>query len=101
MHDKEKVLIMRCDHYDADTIAGIVAEGMETLNVTPRGKILLKPNVVMAHPEWFPHAFTRKEFMDGVITATRNKAVDVDEISVGERSGITIPTGHQRYRRIR
>jgi uncharacterized protein (DUF362 family) len=92
MSAKHQVLIMRCDRYDNDLIADIVKKGMETLGVTPRGKILLKPNVVIAHPEVFPHAFTRAEFLDGVLTAVKQKAVDVEEVAVGERSGITLPT---------
>ena len=92
MEGKHKVLIMRCDEYDAQKIAGIVKAGMDELGVIPSGNILLKPNVVLAHPEIFPHAFTRKEFLDGVISATKEKARDVREIAVGERSGITIAT---------
>ena len=92
METKHKVLIMRCANYDAEKIAGIVKEGMEELGVKPTGKILLKPNVVLAHPEVFPNAFTRKEFLDGVISATKKSAHNVKEIAVGERSGITIPT---------
>ena len=64
MEKEHKVLIMRCDEYDAHRISGIVKEGMEELGVKPRGKILLKPNAVIAHPDIFPHAFTRKEFID-------------------------------------
>ena len=92
MEMDHKVLIMRCDTYDAEKIASIVKEGMQELGVTPSKKILLKPNVVLAHPEVFPHAFTRSEFLDGVIAATKELARDVEEIAVGERSGITIPT---------
>jgi uncharacterized protein (DUF362 family) len=92
MGNKHKVLIMHCDKYDAQKIAGIVKAGMEELGVTPTGKILLKPNVVLAHPEVFPHAFTRSEFLDGVISATRDAARDAEEIAVGERSGITVTT---------
>jgi len=92
MGEKHKVLIMKCDTYDVDKIAGIVKYGMDQLNVIPSGNILLKPNVVIAHKEFFPHAFTRKEFLDGVIFATKEKAKNVKEISIGERSGITIPT---------
>ena len=92
MEKNHKVLIMRCDTYNAEKIASIVKEGMQELGVTPSKKILLKPNVVIAHPEVFPHAFTRSEFLDGVITATKELAKDVEEIAVGERSGITIPT---------
>ncbi len=90
--EQHKVLIRRCDSYDPDRIAAIVREGMEELGVTPRGKVLLKPNVVMAHPEIFPHAFTRKEFLDGVLSAVRARAGEMKELAVGERSGITIPT---------
>ena len=83
---------MRCDEYDADKIHCIVRAGMPELDVRPAGRILLKPNAVMAHPEVFPHAFTHKEFLDGVIRATREQSENVREIAVGERSGITAPT---------
>jgi uncharacterized protein (DUF362 family) len=89
---EHRVLIRRCEEYDPEKIYGIVKEGMEELEVKPSGKILLKPNVVLAEPEIFPHAFTRKEFLDGVISATKDRAEDIKEISVGERSGITVPT---------
>ena len=92
MEKEHKVLIRRCDEYDPDRIATIVKEGMRELGVTPSGNILLKPNVVLAHPEFFPYAFTRQEFLDGVIAATKELANDVKEISVGERSGITVST---------
>ena len=90
--EKHKVLIRRCAAYDPDKIAGIIKEGMEELGVTPEGRVLLKPNVVIAHPEVFPHAFTRKEFLDGVLTAVKARAGKIKELAVGERSGITIPT---------
>ncbi|MFO7708290.1 MAG: DUF362 domain-containing protein [Desulfobacterales bacterium] len=92
MSTRYKVLIRRCPQYDPDRIAAIVREGMEELGVRPHGRILLKPNLVLAHPEIFPHAFTRKEFLDGVLTAVKALATDVEEIAVGERSGITIAT---------
>ena len=92
MTEKHKVLIMRCDQYDPAKIYRVVKKGMEELGIRPTGKILLKPNAVIAHPEIFPHAFTRPEFLDGVISATKERAENPQEIAVGERSGITIPT---------
>jgi uncharacterized protein (DUF362 family) len=89
---KHKVLIMRCDDYDPDRIKGIIKEGMEELGVKPHGKTMLKPNCVLAHKEVFPHAFTREEFLEGVIAAVQEKGDAVKELSVGERCGITIPT---------
>ncbi|VEN74584.1 conserved hypothetical protein [Candidatus Desulfarcum epimagneticum] len=87
-----RVLIMKCDRYDPERIKEIIREGMEELGVRPWGKILLKPNAVLAHPDLFPHAFTRKEFLDGALGAAAARAKNVREISVGERSAITIPT---------
>ena len=92
MATQHKVMIMRCADYDSEKIGGIIKEGMEKLDIRPTGRILLKPNVVIAHPEVFPHAFTRKEFLDGVISATKAKATNVREVAVGERCGITLPT---------
>jgi uncharacterized protein (DUF362 family) len=82
---------MRCDDYDPEKIRKIVYNGMKELHVRPHGKIILNPNTVIAHPELFPHAFTRKEFIDGVIGAV-NQIANVDSIMLGERSGITVPT---------
>jgi uncharacterized protein (DUF362 family) len=92
LDQKHKVLIMRCTRYDPDRIAGIIKEGMQELGITPRGRVLLKPNVVLAHPQVFPNAYTRSEFLDGVVAAVKSRAEAVKEIAVGERSGITIPT---------
>jgi uncharacterized protein (DUF362 family) len=89
---KHKVLIMKCDDYDAARIAAIVKEGLRELGVTPSRRVLLKPNCVIAHPELFPHAFTRKEFLEGVVLAFKEAGRDVEELAVGERSGITVPT---------
>lgn len=89
---KHKVLIMRCDEYDPDRIGGILNEGMAELGVRPFGKTILKPNCVIAHPEVFPHAFTRKEFLEGTILATKARGDSIEQLAVAERSGITVPT---------
>ncbi len=65
---------------------------MTELGVVPRGRTLLKPNVVSAGPI-FEHAFTRPEFIEGVLLALRDRDQGaMTELAVGERSGITIPT---------
>jgi uncharacterized protein (DUF362 family) len=90
---KHKVIIRRCGRYDPGLIAGIIAEGMQELGVKPRGRLLAKPNVVLAQREVFPYAYTRPEFLEGALMAA--KAVggaEISELAVGERSGITIPT---------
>jgi uncharacterized protein (DUF362 family) len=89
---KHKVLIMRCPEYDPAAISRIIRRGMDMLGAKPSGKVLAKPNAVLAHADVFPHAFTRKEFLEGVLSAVRGSGAVIDELAVGERSGITIPT---------
>jgi uncharacterized protein (DUF362 family) len=86
------VILRRCTAYDVDRIRGIVREGLQALGDLPAGRVLLKPNGVIAHRRYFPYAFTRPEFIDGVLGATRDVAPDLEELAVGERCGITIPT---------
>ena len=89
---KPRVFIRRCESYDADKIGSILNETMHELNIRPTGKVMLKPNAVIAKKGLFPHAFTRGEFLDGALQATISNAETDSRISVGERSGITVPT---------
>lgn len=88
-----KVILRRCTEYDPGKISKIIQEGMEELGIKPRGRTMVKPNCVIAHPRYYAHAFTRPEFLDGLLAAI--KARDdgsITELSLGERCGITIPT---------
>lgn len=89
---RPKVIIRRCTSYDVERIRTIVREGMEELGLRPRGRTLVKPNVVASGPS-FPHAYTRPEFVEGVVRALRDRDDGkVTELAVGERCGITLPT---------
>jgi uncharacterized protein (DUF362 family) len=95
-----QVIIRHCDSYEPERIRAIVREGMETLDLRPRGRTLLKPNLVAAGPR-FEHAYTRPEFTEGVLLALRDRdegrpegEAKMTELAVGERCGITIPTRH-------
>ncbi len=85
------VIIAHCPDYDVARIARIAAEGLDRLELTPSGRTLVKPNVVTGGPK-FPHAHTRPEFVEGVIRALKSRAMGMDQLAVGERSGITVPT---------
>ncbi|WP_438043302.1 DUF362 domain-containing protein [Sorangium sp. So ce128] len=66
--------------------------GLEELSLRPHGRTLIKPNVV-ASGTHFPHAYTRPEFVEGVIGALKDRDDGrVRELAVGERCGITLPT---------
>ncbi|NUP13509.1 MAG: DUF362 domain-containing protein [Polyangiaceae bacterium] len=89
---RPKVILRHCDSYDPGAIRRIVREGLDELGLRPRGRTLVKPNCVASKPQ-FPHAYTRPEFLEGVLLALRDRADDtLEELAIGERCGITVPT---------
>lgn len=92
MTARAQVRIYACDTYDAKRIEAICADALDAMELRPFGRTLVKPNVVASGPR-FPHAYTRPEFIEGVLCALRSRARDdLSEIAVGERCGITMPT---------
>ena len=89
---RPQVILRFCPAYDVPTIRAIIHDGLRQLNIHPFGRTLIKPNLVSSG-NLFDHAYTRAEFMEGVLLAIRD-ANDgrISELAVGERSGITIPT---------
>src|SRR5580658_8393937 len=86
------VIIRHCDAYYSERIRAIVREGLQEMKIVPKGRTLVKPNLVCAG-EMFPHAHTRAEFGEGLLLALQDVGSDtMTELAVGERCGITIPT---------
>ena len=85
------VILRACDAYDVERIRTIVREGLDTLELKPFGKTLVKPNLVASGP-MFPHAFTRPELTEGVLLALRDRGGEITELGIGERCAITVPT---------
>lgn len=86
------VILRHCPNYDVQRIRTIVREGMEAMDLRPRGRVLIKPNVVAAG-EYFPNAYTRPEFMEGVLLGISDRKIEpLTELAIGERCGITVPT---------
>jgi uncharacterized protein (DUF362 family) len=94
MSGKAKVILRRADAYDPTLVARIIRDGLDEFGLAPRiqGKITIKPNVVMAHHKVTPSAYTRPEFLDGLLTALEEKAQGELEIRVAEKCGAAIPT---------
>jgi uncharacterized protein (DUF362 family) len=89
-----RVFLFHCDAYDVARIRKIVAGAMTELGLRPRGRTLVKPNIVSAG-ELFQHAYTRPEIVEGVLGALKDRELSTDamtELAVGERCAITIPT---------
>ncbi len=90
---RHPVYIWNVEGYDVDRIREVVGASMDGMSLRVGRRVLVKPNAVISHPTLFPHAFTRPEFLDGVLGAIdRRVSSDTMEIAVGERCGITIPT---------
>ena len=87
------VILEACETYDVERIRALVRGGLEHLDLRPHGKTLVKPNCVAAGSH-FPHAHTRKEFLEGVLMALKDSAEPgaVESMTLGERAGITVPT---------
>jgi hypothetical protein len=70
---KPRVIIRHRDAYEPQRIRVLVREALEELGLRPHGRTLLKPNIVMAG-EGFEHAFTRPEFVEGVLLGLQDPA---------------------------
>jgi uncharacterized protein (DUF362 family) len=87
-----RVILRHCDGYDVSRVRAIVREGLSELGLRPKGRTLVKPNLVSAGPA-FAHAYTRPEVGEGVLLALKDSGGDaMTELAVGERCGITLPT---------
>lgn len=87
-----KVIIRRCPDYDnVGRIRAIVREGMEELGSKPRGKVLLKYNMVFAHRKISPFAHTHPNVLEAVIDALASRP-EVEKIILGERTGVYMST---------
>ncbi len=94
MRNKEKVIIRKTPEYDPEIIKKIIQEGIEEFDLAPqiKGRITIKPNVVIAHPKIAPSAFTRAEFLDGLLGALTAKKKDELKIVMAEKTGAGLPT---------
>jgi uncharacterized protein (DUF362 family) len=89
---RPRVILRHCASYDPELIRSIVRDGLHELGLVPKGRVLVKPNLVAAGPA-FRFAHTRPEFGEGVLRALRDVGTGtMSELAVGERCGITIPT---------
>jgi uncharacterized protein (DUF362 family) len=86
-----KVILRKCDTYDVNLLSGIIREGMEDLGEKPKGKILIKPNIVTANKGYIHHSFTAHAVMEAMVNVLR-QTFDAKDITMGESGGIGLPT---------
>ncbi len=94
MINRPKVILRRAEKYDPFLISSIIEEGIQEIGVGPKikGRITIKPNVVMAHYLVAPSAFTRVEFLEGLIEAIKRMAGPEAKIFIAEKCGTGLPT---------
>jgi len=64
---------------------------MRDLGEKPFGKILIKPNVVMANSDYVHHSYTEPRVVEAMVNMLREGAAKPD-ITMGESGGIGMPT---------
>jgi uncharacterized protein (DUF362 family) len=91
---REKVLILSVPRYDPSLIEHVIREGLEEFGVTEShpSRLTIKPNTVMAHHKVTPSAYTRPEFLDGLLGAFHNGRNPAPKITIAEKCGAGIPT---------
>lgn len=92
--NREKVILRSVPDYDPSRIKKVIREGFAELGLAGSNpsRIAVKPNVVMAHHEIAPSAFTRPEFLSGLIAALLDGKNTRPKITITEKCGAGIPT---------
>ncbi|MFH1434792.1 MAG: DUF362 domain-containing protein [Pseudomonadota bacterium] len=86
---KRWVLLRRVETYDPAGLRKVVEEGFDLLEKSPRGRVLIKPNVVFANRRFSNHAYTHPDLVAAV--AGRVKVPGVTDIAIGESGGFAVP----------
>jgi uncharacterized protein (DUF362 family) len=87
---KKKVILRRCDSYDPDRISGIIAESLKDLKKKPKGKTLIKPNVVSANKGYIFDSYTHPAVIGEAVDVLRK--MGARQVTVGESGGYGIPS---------
>jgi len=87
---KRKVIIRRCARHDPDMVRGVLRECFQDIGARPRGRVLIKPNVVTANRAYIHHSYTHPSVIEGIVAEVR-ESPDVGDITIGESSGYGVP----------
>lgn len=85
-----RVLVRRCKTAEPDRVRAIVNESLADLGIRPRGRVLIKPNVVTANRKYIHDSFTDPKIVAEAIRWAREGGAD--EVTVGESSGFGVPS---------
>jgi len=88
------VYLGACAEYDVGKITSIIKTAIEKISLPKpiTGKVVIKPNLVMAHPKVAPECYTRKEVIEGILRVIQEKGQKVEKIDIVEKSGLGVTT---------
>lgn len=91
---RERVILRQVSDYDPERIQNVIREGLEEFDLfhSDYQRITIKPNVVMAHHRVAPSAYTRPEFLEGLLRTLTNGNNTGPQITITEKCGAAIPT---------
>ena len=89
MDSKGRVLLYRCEEYDPAKLRDIMARGMAELGFRARGRVLVKPNVVFAHPRYSHYAYTEPTVVETAVHCLRDAGAQ--DLTIGESGGMGVP----------
>ncbi len=91
---KDKVILKRTSDYNPLKIQSIISSGLKEFNLTSKisGRITIKPNIVLAHHKVAPSAYTRPEFIDGLLSALEEHDAGISSLTIAEKTGVGLPT---------
>ncbi len=87
---KPRVILRKCDEYNADAIQGIIRESVKDLKLDIKGKVFIKPNVVSANKNYIHNSFTHPLVVESMVRLLRERGVN--DITIGESGGYGIPS---------
>ena len=104
---KYQVYLGSCKEYNAESAASVIRLALEKIPLAKpiSGKVVIKPNLVMAHPKVATECFTRSEVIEGFLKVLPQFGKDIEKIDIVEKSGLGVTTAsmfrHAGYKKLK
>lgn len=87
--NKYLVFLGRCNDYHPENIAKVIKRGLNELNCLDeiKGKLVIKPNLVYAHPRFATSSYTRAEVLKALLLNITQNSSNIKRIDLVEKSG--------------
>lgn len=91
---KYPVYLGRCTQYNSEKIFEVLQSALTVVPLSKKisGKIVIKPNLVLAHPRIATDGFTRAEVIESVLRLILSEAPDKTSIEIVEKAGLGVTT---------